>query len=200
MKAVSGRKEADASEAIQDAELVRATLNGGLWAFEKLLDRYQRAATARAWRLLNNREDAMEVTQDAFLKAYDSLRTLSKPERFGAWLMRIVTNLSLNRRRYRALRRKASLDASDGDEGHMDMPDTHAATPEQNAAGEDLSRLLWKEIDRLGETQRLALVMFAIDGMSQKDIAELLHLSVEAVKWHVFTARKKLRTELKDYL
>ncbi|MFP3937329.1 MAG: RNA polymerase sigma factor [Phycisphaerae bacterium] len=197
---MSGRKEADTSEALEDAELVRATLSGGLWAFEQLLDRYQRAATARAWRLLNDREDAMEVTQDAFLKAYDSLRSLSKPERFGAWLMRIVTNLSLNRRRYRALRKSASLDVPDDEGGHVDMPDLRAATPEQHAAGGDLSDLLWNRIERLPETQRLALVMFSIDGMSQKDIAEVLDLSVEAVKWHVFTARKKLREELQDYL
>ncbi len=197
---MSGRKEADSSEAARDAELVRATLDGRLPAFEQLLDRYQRAATARAWRLLNNREDAMEVTQDAFLKAYDNLRSLSRPERFGPWLMRIVTNLALNRRRYRALRKGASLDATDADDEHLELPDERSVTPEENIAGEDLADVIWRRIERLPETQRLALVMFSIDHMPQKDIAEMLQISVEAVKWHVFTARKKLREQLKDYL
>jgi RNA polymerase sigma-70 factor (ECF subfamily) len=197
--AVSRRTEPGASEPAGDGELVRATIDGELWAFERLVTRYQRRATARAWRLLNDREDAMEVTQDAFLKAYDNLRSLTRPDRFGPWLLRIVTNQALNRRRYRALRKGPSLDAAD--EGQrFERPDPRVATPEQTAAGEDLSELLWEAIGQLPETQRMALVMFSIDGMPQKDVAEMLDISVEAVKWHVFTARKKLRERLKDYL
>jgi RNA polymerase sigma-70 factor (ECF subfamily) len=198
--AVSRRTEPGASEAAGDGELVRATIDGELWAFEQLVARYQRRATARAWRLLNDREDAMEVTQDAFLKAYDNLRSLTRPDRFGPWLLRIVTNQALNRRRYRALRKGPSLDAGDAEGERVELPDLRAATPEQKAAGEDLSELLWEAIGQLPETQRLALVMFSIDGMPQKDVAEVLDISVEAVKWHVFTARKKLRERLKDYL
>ena len=72
--------------------------------------RYQRQAVAVSYRLLGNSQDAMEVTQDAFLKAFTSLDSLQKPEAFGGWLMRIVSNLSLNYRRSRKIRQQLPLD------------------------------------------------------------------------------------------
>ena len=87
-----------------DKELVVAVLNGRREAFDELIRRYQRQAVAVSYRLLGNSHDALEVTQDAFLKAYTSLSTLQRPEAFGGWLMRIVSNLSLNFRRSRRTR------------------------------------------------------------------------------------------------
>src|SRR5881628_3818594 len=77
-----------------DAQLVAQALAGRKAAFDELIRRYQRQAVAVSYRLLGNTNDALEVTQDAFLKAYASLATLEKPEAFGGWLMRIVSNLS----------------------------------------------------------------------------------------------------------
>ena len=79
-------------------------LAGEKQAFDELVIRYQRAAVAVSFRLLGKTDDALEVTQDAFLKAYRSLDTLQKPEAFAGWLMRIVSNLSLNYRRGRKTR------------------------------------------------------------------------------------------------
>src|SRR5580704_5845467 len=84
-----------------DGELVAQVLGGRREAFDTLIGRYQRQAVAVSYRLLGNSHDALEVTQDAFLKAFSSLATLQKPEAFGGWLMRIVSNLSLNFRRGR---------------------------------------------------------------------------------------------------
>src|SRR3954449_8334418 len=87
-----------------DGELVRRVLGGKRESFDELINRYQRQAVAVSYRLLGNSQDALEVTQDAFLKAFGSLATLQKPEAFGGWLMRIVSNLSLNYRRSRKTR------------------------------------------------------------------------------------------------
>src|SRR5688500_16697775 len=87
-----------------DGELVGRVLEGNRKAFDDLIVRYQRQAVAVSYRLLGNTQDALEVTQDAFLKAFSSLATLQKPEAFGGWLMRIVSNLSLNYRRSRRTR------------------------------------------------------------------------------------------------
>lgn len=186
-----------------DAELVGAVLRGQLSAFDVLVERYQRQATAVAYRLLNNRDDAMEVVQDAFLRAYEKLDSLSHPERFAGWFMRTVSNLALNRRRSRALRRGASLEelaeAGEG-RGGLVPPDPRASSPEEVAAAGDLRRLIGEGIDELPEMQRQALVLFSIAKLPQKEVASLLGCSVEAVKWHVFTARKKLKDKLKDYL
>src|SRR5438067_10003989 len=93
-----------------DGQLVRETLAGKREAFDQLIGKYQRQAVAVSYRLLGNTHDALEVTQDAFLKAFSSLGTLQKPEAFGGWLMRIVSNLSLNFRRGRKTRSQLPLD------------------------------------------------------------------------------------------
>src|SRR5678816_2360568 len=92
-----------------DGQLVSRTLAGDRRCFDQLIRRYQRQAVAVSYRLLGNSQDAMEVTQDAFLKAFTSLATLQKPEAFGGWLMRIVSNLSLNYRRSRKTRTAVPL-------------------------------------------------------------------------------------------
>src|SRR5947199_9362759 len=89
-----------------DGQLVQQTVSGNRKAFDELIRRYQRQAVAVSYRLLGNSQDALEVTQDAFLKAYSSIKTLQKPGAFGGWLMRIVSNLSLNYRRSRKLRQQ----------------------------------------------------------------------------------------------
>jgi RNA polymerase sigma-70 factor (ECF subfamily) len=185
------------------AGLVRRTLKGDLEAFDELVGLHQRQATAVAWRLLNHREDALEVVQDAFLKAFDKLSTLGNPEQFAPWLMRIVSNLALNRRRRRAIRRTASLDALGGeDEGDGPLPqvDPQAPTPEQLVSGQELRERLGEAIDRLPQTQRYALVMFSLAKIPQKQIARELGISVQAVKWHVFAARRKLKEQFEEYL
>src|SRR5437660_9018759 len=93
-----------------DGALVRRVLDGQSRAFDDLIRRYQRQAVAVSYRLLGNTHDALEVTQDAFLKAFSSLASLQKPEAFGGWLMRIVSNLSLNYRRGRKSRSQLPLD------------------------------------------------------------------------------------------
>jgi len=201
---VSGGREAKAADSpgVPDAQLVRASKRGDLTAFEGLVERYQRRATAVAYRLLSNREDAMDVVQDAFLRAYSQLDSLVKPARFGAWLLRIVSNLSLNFRRARALRRTDSLDAPADDEfrGGMSRPDPGAVNPAAEASASEVKQRLAEAIERLPNLQRQALVLFAIEKLPQKEIAKMLGSSVEAVKWHVFAARKKLKEQFKDYL
>src|SRR2546423_1784251 len=93
-----------------DGQLVQQVLAGQRKGFDELVARYQRQAVAVSYRLLGNTQDAMEVTQDAFLKAFTSLDSLQKPEAFGGWLMRIVSNLSLNYRRSRKIRQQLPLD------------------------------------------------------------------------------------------
>src|SRR5258706_6415512 len=93
-----------------DEQLVTKCMAGDRRSFDELIKRYQRQAVAVSYRLLGNSQDALEVTQDAFLKAYSSIKTLQKPGAFGGWLMRIVSNLSLNYRRSRKLRQQLPLD------------------------------------------------------------------------------------------
>ena len=183
-----------------DAALVAAARGGDLKAFDELVRRYQRRAVAVAYSLLNHRDDAMEAAQDAFLKSFEKLGTLSQPERFGSWVLRIVNNLALNRRRSRALRKAESLEVSGDEDRAAARPDPRADGPAETVSADELRRTIRREIDALPPMQRQALVLFSISHLPQQEVAEALGCSVEAVKWHVFTARKKLKDKLKDYL
>src|SRR6201989_2769243 len=112
------------SAANADGEWVRKAIAGNKLAFDELIRRYQRQAVAVSYRLLGNTNDALEVTQDAFLKSFTSLATLQKPEAFGGWLMRIVSNLSLNYRRSRKVR-----------SGQLPLDDVLGATEQTSEAG-----------------------------------------------------------------
>ncbi len=186
-----------------DADLVRQSLAGRRDAFDALIERFQKRAVTVSYRLLGNIHDAMEVSQDAFIRAFQNLSTLEDPERFGAWLLRIVTNLSLNFRRGR--RPRLSLDdcLTGGDESSEDrIPDMHDADvrPGAGIAARELEGRIQAALAELPPQQRAALVMFSIEQMPQKDVADVLGCSVEAVKWHVFEARRKLKEKLADDL
>jgi RNA polymerase sigma-70 factor (ECF subfamily) len=191
-----------------DGTLVERVLGGDRRAFDDLIRKYQRQAVAVSYRLLGNNHDALEVTQDAFLKAFSSLATLQKPEAFGGWLMRIVSNLSLNYRRSRKTRQgQLPLDDLLGstEGGQSDAAGgsdwmAQSGDPLHRLESEEMGRRLQQALQELPEKQRMALVLFAIEGRPQKEVAETLECSVEAVKWHVFQGRKKLKDLLKGYL
>lgn len=187
--------------------VVKVLVAGRREAFDELIQRYQRQAVAVSYRLLGNSHDALEVTQDAFLKAYSSLSTLQQPNAFGGWLMRIVSNLSLNYRRSRKTRQQLPLDDLFGS---AEPQQTEGAGMSESMARQDdpvhrlesaeMGQKLQEALKQLPEKQRLALVMFTIEELPQKQVAETLGCSVEAVKWHVFQGRKRLKELLKDYM
>ena len=190
-----------------DGVLVGRVLGGERGAFDELVIRYQRQAVAVSYRLLGNTQDALEVTQDAFLKAFTSLASLQKPEAFGGWLMRIVSNLSLNYRRSRKIRQQLPLDDALGPT-QPNQPDSAGASEWTNRSDDPVHKLESREmgaklkeaLDQLPEKQRLAIILFTMQEMPQKQVAETLECSVEAVKWHVFQGRKKLKELLKEHL
>lgn len=191
----------DAARA-QDAALVRKAQKGDADAFAELVRAYQRRAMSVAYRLLGRVEDARDVSQDAFVRAYRSLGQLDDPARFGAWLLKTVCNLALNFRRSRARHAMSSLDDDRGDGSAIDPPDR--GSRETGTGLEPMSAELRSAIDeamkRLPDKQRLALVLFSVEGMPQREVAEVLECSVELVKWNVFQARQKLREALSDLM
>ena len=194
----------------EDAACVARVLDGEAAAFDELVVKYQRQAVVVSYRLLGNYDDARDIAQDALVKAFRSLDTLERPAAFGGWLMRIVTNLSLNYRRGRRLRMAQQIDGPVGDQlgnphaadrpmpGHGPDSFAQSGDPARAAEGRELGDALRQALLKLPEKQRNALILFTIEELPQKDVADRLQCSVEAVKWHVFQARKKLRDLLKD--
>lgn len=186
----------------RDAALVAEVLAGQNRAFDRLVTIYERPAVSTAYRLLGNSEDARDVVQNAFVKAFRSLAKLKEPTRFGPWLLRIVSNLSLNARRSRRsnvvpLDEQRGTDGATTGEGE---PVVTSFTPDRNAESRELQEAIDAALAQLPEKQRLALVLFTIEGWAQKDIAQMLECSLETVKWNVFQARKRLKDLLSDQM
>lgn len=198
------------AQAALELSWVLAAKAGDREAFGRLAQAYQRQCAGVAMRLLGNTHDTAELVQEALIKAFRNLSQLKESERFGPWLMRIVTNLALNFRRSRGLRQTISLERSGrgrtggGSDENEDLRGSIAAddldAPDRPLTSAELGGAIQVALDALPEKQRLALVLFAIEKMPQKDVAEALDCSVEAVKWHVFTARKQLRKALVNYI
>jgi RNA polymerase sigma-70 factor, ECF subfamily len=189
-----------------DDELVRECRAGRKSAFDALVERYQRRVTSVSYRLVGNLHDALEVCQETFVRAYRNLDSLEDERRFGSWLLRIATNLSLNFRRDRAVGgRRVSLDDCLREEDRS-VEDRLADTgnpedpPGSVLAAEELGEIVRREIAELPDQQRTALILFSIEQLPQKEVASIMNCSVEAVKWHVFQARKKLRERLAEHL
>lgn len=196
-----------AQTAIDDAGLVRSALTGDSTAYDQLVRRYQRRAVAVAYRLLGNVHDAADVSQDAFLRAYRGLGGLEDHGRFGPWLLRIVSNLSLNFRRSRQTGTARSAVPLDGIvEGPGEFrspsgePSASGAAAGSRPLSDELKGAIADAIARLPDKQRLALILYSVEGLPQKEVAQILECSVELVKWNVFQARKTLRKTLAGYL
>jgi RNA polymerase sigma-70 factor (ECF subfamily) len=184
--------------------LVGLVLDGHTDAFDVLVRKHQRRVVAIAYRLLSHSEDASDVAQDAFIRAYRRLGQLSDARRFGPWLSRIVTNLALNYRRSRGGSPTEAWDEMTEAAASLDATPCGTTAGDFGPGGEAVAAELRKSarvaIEALPEKQRVALVLSSIEGVPQKEIAEILGCSVELVKWNVFQARKTLKNSLSRFL
>jgi RNA polymerase sigma-70 factor (ECF subfamily) len=183
-----------------DARCVALVMTGRTEAYDELIRRHQRRAASVAYRLLNHAGDALDACQEAFLRAFRSLGSLDDARRFRPWLMRIVTNVSLNLRRER--KSGLRLQRLDGDGAAIDEPKSKdgADSPSAGLQAGELQEAIDGAMSALPEDQRVALVLFAIEGLPQKEVAQIMQCSVEMVKWNVFQARKALKGRLAEFL
>ncbi len=165
--------------------LVQACLQGDRSAFDELVDRYQRALYNAAYRITGSVDDAMDVTQSAFVAAYEKLHTFDPSRRFFSWIYRITCNQALKLVEQR--RPLAAIDA-----------DTHRAdsNPEELYAATESGEFLERALLELGADNRVVIVLKHILGFSYSEIAELLGIPEKTVKSRLFTARRRLRTAL----
>lgn len=189
---------------LRDAEAVARAVRGDDAAFDELVLRHQRRAVAVSYRLVGDAHAAADLAQDAFVRAYRGLSSLQNPWKFGPWLMRIVTNLSLNYRRSRGTSSVVPLDlAGEGAEGFRRPSDAirlTSAPPSETADVEDLTAAIERALQQLPEKQRVALTLFSIEGTPQREVARIMECSVELVKWNVFQARKSMRKMLAQFI
>ena len=179
------------ADAPSDADCVRAVLGGDPEAFGTLVERYQHEYMRFAVRMLGTREDADEALQAAFVRAYRSLAQCRSPERFGAWLYRIVVNECRSRATRRGRRERWFV----RDEAVLER--TAAAHAHDGAAvREEIQRAL----GRLPTEQREAFVLKYVEELSYEEIAEVTGVGVSALKMRVKRACDRLRALLEGVL
>jgi len=184
-----------------DVLLVEQAKGGDVGAFEKLVRQYDRQLFRIANHITQNREDAEDVVQDAFLKAYEKLDQFQGNSKFYTWLVRIAVNESLMRLRKRRTGKMVSIDEDvQTDEGSMprDLADW-SPDPESLYGQSEMGEILKKVIQGLPQGFRVVFVLRDVEGLSTEETAETLGLSVPAVKSRLLRARLQLRERLAKY-
>lgn len=185
-----------------DAQLVAATKHGDMAAFEQLVARHQRRIFRLAHRITGNHEDAQEITQTSFQNAFIHLGKFRGDSRFSTWLVRITINGARMRLRRNHGSRSVSLDELT-EAGHALIPariTDRQPTPEQRFSQKELRQVLAGAISRLSPTLRIAFQLRYMEELSGPQTAQILRLSLAAVKARSMRARLKLREWLNESL
>ena len=175
--------------AVEDADLIRQATRGNVESFNLLVSRWEKRVYNYLLRITTNREDALDLTQDAFLKAYQNLRKLDDPGRFAPWLYRIAHNEAYSMFR----KRKPEVD--------VDALEPEATETKITVGGSpvfpiELSLAVASALDRLSADQREAVVLKIYQGFKFEEMAEILSCPVSTIKSRLYTALELLKIEL----
>jgi len=184
-----------------DQVIVDRVVKGDVDAFSELVEKYQDRIYSVVMNYVFNAEDAVDVVQDTFLKAYSKLRTFNSSSAFYTWIYRIAINTAIDHIRKRKTRMADSLD----DEKYTQVgfePTSHDASvdPEKVAVQSESRRALTKAISELSDKLRAVTVLHDVEGLSQEEVAEVLGVPVGTVKSRVSRARAELRYILREQM
>ena len=177
----------------QEAQIVQRVLQGDVNAFEKLVLEYEKSVYAITQRMTGNAEDAADMTQETFIKAYNSLSSFRGDSKFSVWLYRIATNVCLDFLRSRSRKPTVSLsmEDDDGEEVELDIAD-ESQSPERLLERGLTRDAVRRGLNALSPEYRQILLLREIQGLSYEEIADVLTLEVGTVKSRIFRARKRL--------
>lgn len=183
-----------------DAELVAMVRErGDTSAYGELIARYQGHAYGLAYSILGDWAEAQDMAQESFIRAYVNLHTLEKPDRFAAWLRRIVFSSCMMWLRafrpqlYRSMGKPDDIDAFER------IPDSGATTPMEDTLRNEMSNVVLSAIAGLPQKYRIPLTMFHLDGLSYQKVADFLEIPIGTVRTLIHRAKKKLKPALESY-
>ena len=185
---------------LSDEELCQKVANGDAQAFELLVERHQARAYRLACSILGSESDARDVSQDAFIRLYESANRFDGRSRFSTWFYRVLVNLCIDhKRRDRWWRRLVPLSSP------ADDPDAPAIDPASPEPGPEAAAMLGQSTHKLGEAlqhlspnQRIAVLLQAQEGLSSREIAEVLKCSENTARVHIHRGLTQLKKILKD--
>lgn len=178
-----------------DEQLLTRFAAGDRQVLEELFQRYRSPAYRVAYRLLGNEADALDAVQDGFLKALAHLNGFEGRSSFKTWLLRVVSNAALDLGRQRGRREILSLAPPGDGEGDAYQP-LAGGDPADGVHRADLRRLIGQALETLPEVQRRTFVLHADGGLSYREVAEVMAISVGTVMSRLFYARQKLKAYL----
>ena len=186
----------------EEQVLVRRAQRGDLAAYDELIRRYQERIYATVYHMTSNHEDANDLTQETFIKAYNALKSFKGDSSFYTWIYRIAVNKTINFLKQRKNRSHLSLDDLDFNAEHD--PDLVALvsekTPRREAGLAELQEKLNAAMQKLSEPHRLVITLHDVQGMAHEEIAQIMDCNVGTVRSRLFYARQQMQAELSDYL
>ncbi len=184
-----------------DAQLIEQFQQGDKTVFDTLFNRYQKRTFRLVQRFVPNHEDARDITQDAFIRAYQGLADFKSQCQFYSWLYRITVNLCIDFLRKKSRSEVMVYETGESDELPMaNFPDLRSDSPAKAAENKELRGQIRKAIRQLPPKQRQIFILRHWDGLSLKDIAAIVGRSDGTVKAHLFHAHRNLRKHLLPYL
>ena len=185
-----------------EANLVRRARQGDMSAYDELVRRYQERIYATIYHMTSNHEDANDLAQEAFIKAFQALKSFKGGSTFYTWIYRIAINKTINFLKQRKNRAHLSLNDLDFNAEHD--PDLVALisdkTPRRDAGLAELQEKLNAAMLKLSEHHRLVVTLHDVQGMSHEEIAEVMDCNIGTVRSRLFYARQQLQALLSDYL
>jgi len=189
-------------EADSDWEIVQMVQAGDVQAFDKLVTRYRERVYGVIYNMTSNREDAADLTQDAFIKAFKSINRFQGQSSFFTWLYRIAVNSTLSHLRKAKLRTFFSFEKINEDDKTTEilaqLTDKHGA--DRQVYVQELQEKLNEAMQKLSIKHRTVVTLFEIDGLSHEQIAEVVGCSVGTVRSRLHYAKQILQSELQSYL
>jgi len=192
----------ESAEGVAELELVRRARRGNMSAYDELMRRYQERIYATIYHMTSNHEDANDLAQETFIKAFQALRSFKGGSSFYTWIYRIAVNKTINFLKQRKHRIQMSL--NDLDVNAENDPDLVALisekTPRRDINLAELQEKLNEAMQKLSEVHRLAVTLHDIQGVPHEEIARIMDCNIGTVRSRLFYARQQLQAYLSDYL
>ena len=180
-----------------DQALIQRCQAGDVAAFEPLVEKYRQRVWRIAYQIVRDREEAWDVSQEAFIRAFRSLASFRGQSAFYTWLFRIAVNLATDRVRQRAARGRAfGTERVAENEWEGALPDAAGDRPDEAAARRETRQRIARTLDDLPQNLRAIIVLSDVEGLSYREIAEVLNIPVGTVMSRLHNARKRFRTLL----
>lgn len=196
-----GQRASTGRDPVDDRELVEAARKGDRDAFRTLFERYHRRAYALAFGVLRHQDDALDVVQDAFIKAHKYLDKFEGNSSFYTWLYRIVMNLAIDHLRKHRRAKPVELDEQHLEEGGVEeslLPKVLGGNPGRALMDKEIRARIDEALGELSENHRAVLIMRELEGMSYEEMAQAMNCSKGTIMSRLFHARKNMQKRLVD--